>query len=158
MFREKLQKELEEMAKSGTNIFDTSYQPFGNSKPQKYKVSWGDEYTRRCQPLLEECFNGIPQCKYAVGVNTDGYLSAHNLVFSNPVTGNDAVDLAGNRTCRKFENPGELRAARNASPLLLRTYIRDTGEIMCDLAMPIHVNGRLWGNVRVGCDTIEMTK
>ena len=158
IFRDKLQKELEDMAKSGINIFDTSYQPFGNSKPQKYKVSWGDEFTRRCQPLLEECYNTIPQCKYAVGVNTDGYLSAHNLKFSNPVTGNDSVDLAGNRTCRKFENPGELRAAKNSSPLLLRTYIRDTGEIMCDLAMPIHVSGRLWGNVRVGCDTTEMVQ
>ena len=32
----------------------------------------------------------------------------------------------------------------------LRTYCRDTGEIVTEMAMPIHVSGRLWGNVRVG--------
>jgi methyl-accepting chemotaxis protein len=37
--------------------------------------------------------------------------------------------------------------------LLLQTYIRDTGELMCDIAMPIHVGGIHWGNVRVGCQT-----
>ena len=95
---------------------------------------------------------------YAVGVNTDGYLSAHNLKFSRPLTGDDAQDLVGNRTCRKFENPGELRAARNTLPLLVRTYRRDTGEILCDLAMPIQVGGRLWGNVRVGCEMSVLAK
>ena len=43
-----------------------------------------------------------------------------------------------------------MRAARNTQPMLLQTYVRDTGEILCDLAMPIMVRGRHWGNVRVG--------
>jgi methyl-accepting chemotaxis protein len=149
-FRDKVQAQLEQMTQSGANVFDTRYQPFGNSRPQKYRVSWGDEYARRCQPLLEEALSAIPACAYAVGVNTDGYLSAHNLKFTNPMTGDDKIDLAGNRTCRKFENPGELRAAKNDQPLLLRTYLRDTGEILCDIAIPIRIGGQLWGNVRVG--------
>jgi methyl-accepting chemotaxis protein len=149
-FRDKVQTQLEQMAQSGANVFDTRYQPFGNSRPQKYRVSWGDEYTRRCQSLLEEALAAIPSCAYAVAVNTDGYLSAHNLKFTNPMTGDDKIDLAGNRTCRKFENPGELRAAKNDQPLLLRTYLRDTGEILCDIAIPIRIGGQLWGNVRVG--------
>ena len=149
-FRNKLQDALEEMTNSGQNLFDTNYIPFGNNKPQKYRVSWGEEYTKRCQSLLEEALKSMPGCAYAVGVNTDGYLSAHNLQFSEPLTGNDAVDLVGNRCHRKFENPAELRAARNSNPMLLRTYWRDTGEILCDIAMPIQINGRLWGNVRVG--------
>jgi methyl-accepting chemotaxis protein len=149
-FRDKVQTQLEQMAQSGANVFDTRYQPFGNSRPQKYRVSWGDEYTRRCQSLMEEALAAIPSCAYAVAVNTDGYLSAHNLKFTNPMTGDDKIDLAGNRTCRKFENPGELRAAKNDQPLLLRTYLRDTGEILCDIAIPIRIGGQLWGNVRVG--------
>jgi methyl-accepting chemotaxis protein len=56
----------------------------------------------------------------------------------------------GNRTCRKFERPPELRAARNTESMLLQTYLRDTGEILCDIAMPIMIGGRHWGNVRVG--------
>jgi methyl-accepting chemotaxis protein len=149
-FRDRLQTELTDMARKGINVFDTHYVPVGNSKPPKYRVAWGEEFTRRCQSMLEECLNAIPGCAYAVGVNTDGYLSAHNLKFSKPMTGNDAVDLVGNRTCRKFENPGELRAAKNSKALLVRTYLRDTGEVLCDIAMPILIDGRLWGNVRVG--------
>ena len=149
-FRDQLQTVLDKMAAEGINVFDRNYQPVGKSKPPKYRVVWGDEYTRRCQQMLEQCLAAIPGCAYAVGVNSDGYLSAHNLRFSKPLTGDDAADLVGNRTCRKFENPGELRAAKNEQPLLLRTYLRDTGEILCDIAMPIRVRGQLWGNVRVG--------
>ncbi|MGE5468955.1 MAG: methyl-accepting chemotaxis protein [Ignavibacteria bacterium] len=149
-FRDAVQHELEAMARKGVDVFDKRYQPLGNHTPPKYRVSWGDEFTRRCQPLLEECLAVIPSGAYAVGVNTDGYLSCHNLKFSRALTGDAAKDLVGNRCHRKFENPGELRAARNTQPLLLRTYLRDTGEILCDIAMPIEIGGRLWGNVRVG--------
>ncbi len=150
VFRDKLKTALEEMAHSGQNIFDKNYTPIGKSKPQKYGVPWGEEYTRRCQPLLEEAFSSISNCAYAVGVNTDGYLSSHNLKFSKPLTGDNAVDMVGNRCNRKFENAGELRAAKNTQPMLLRTYLRDTGEVLCDIAMPIEIDGRLWGNVRMG--------
>jgi methyl-accepting chemotaxis protein len=149
-FRDNVQSALEEIARSGINMFDTNYKPFGNNKPQKYHVSWGDEFTRRCQSMLDDTCKSVKGCAYAVAVNTDGYLSSHNIQFSKPLTGNEAVDLVGNRCNRKFENPGELRAAKNAEPMLLRTYLRDTGEILCDIAMPILINGRLWGNVRVG--------
>ena len=149
-FRNKMQSVLEEMTKAGQNLFDTSYKPFGNNKPQKYQVSWCEEYKRHCQSLLEEALQSIPACAYAVGVNLDGYVSAHNLKFSKPLTGDEAVNLVSNRCNRKFDNPGELRAAMNTEPMLLRTYLRDTGEILCDIAMPIQINGRLWGNVRVG--------
>jgi methyl-accepting chemotaxis protein len=150
VFRDKLKAALEVMAHSGQDIFDKNYAPIGKRKPQKYRVSWGEEYTRRCQSLLEDALRLIPGCIYAVGVNTDGYLSSHNLKFSKPLTGDDAVDIVGNRCNRKFDAPGELRAAKNEQPVLLRTYRRDTGEVLCDIAMPIEIDGRLWGNVRVG--------
>ena len=90
---------------------------------------------------------------YAVGVDLNGYLTAHNIKYSKPLTGDYQTDLVGNRTCRKFESPTELRAAGNTQAMLLQTYIRDTGELLCDLAMPIYVGGKHWGNVRVGCDS-----
>jgi len=148
--RDAVAAELEAMQRAGIDVFDRDYRPFGNCVPPKFKISWGDEYARRCQGLLEKTLASVPACAYAVAVNTDGYLSAHNLKFSKPLTGDNAVDLAGNRTCRKFENPGELRAAKNTQPVLVRTYVRDTGELLCDIALPIHVGGRHWGNVRVG--------
>ena len=149
-FRDKIERELSEIKRTGTDIFDKRYTPIGTTKPQKYKVSWGDEFARRCQSILEEAINRIPGCVYAVGVNTDGYLSAHNLKFSKPLTGKDEIDLVGNRCNRKFEAPGELRAAKNTASFMVRTYLRDTGEVLCDLVMPVYIEGQHWGNVRVG--------
>ena len=150
IFRNKIQSALVEMTLRGQNLFDADYKPIGKNKLQRYNVSWGEEYTKYCQSLLDEALQSIPSCIYAVGVNTDGYLSAHNRQFSKPLTGNEAVDLVGNRCNRKFDHPGELRAAKNTEHMLLRTYLRDTGEILCDIAMPIQINGRLWGNIRIG--------
>jgi len=150
IFRDRIQAQLDEMARAGSDIFDCHYQPVANTRPQKFKVSWGDEYGRRCQRLLEDCLAAIPGCAAAVAVNTDSYLAAHNLKYSRPLTGNPDIDLGGNRTCRKFDRPAELRAARNTEAVLLQTFLRDTGDILCDIAMPIMIAGRHWGNVRVG--------
>ncbi|OYW96436.1 MAG: methyl-accepting chemotaxis protein [Pseudomonadales bacterium 32-61-5] len=149
--RDALQAELIEMSREGIDVFDRNYKPFGNCIPPKHKLAWSEAFVQRCQKHLEAGMAATPGCNYAVGVNVDGYLSAHNLKFSKPLTGDQAVDLVGNRCYRKFENPGELRAAKNTTPLLVRTYIRDTGELLCDLAMPIYIGGRHWGNTRVGC-------
>ncbi|NMF89786.1 methyl-accepting chemotaxis protein [Aromatoleum petrolei] len=150
IFRDRVQAQLEDMKNNRFDVFDRRYQPIPDTYPQKFKVSWGDEYTRRCQKLLDECLAAIPGCTYAVGLNVDSYLSGHNLKYSKPLTGNREVDLVGNRTCRKFEGVAELRGAKNTEPLLLQTFMRDTGEILCDISMPIMIGGRLWGNVRVG--------
>ena len=150
IFRDRIQAQLDEMARAGTDIFDRRYQPVANTRPQKFKVSWGDEYGRRCQQLLEDCLAAVPGCVAAVAVNTDSYVSAHNLKYSRPLTGNPDIDLGGNRTCRKFDRPAKLRSARNTEAVLLQTFLRDTGDILCDIAMPIMIAGRHWGNVRVG--------
>ncbi len=157
IFRDLILEQLVAMRGAGIDIFDRNYRPFGGCTPPKYKLAWSDEFEHRCQALLEDCLKTVPGCIYAVAVNSDGYLSAHNLKFSKPLTGDDAVDLVGNRTCRKFENPGELRAAKNTLAVLLRTYARDTGEVLCDIALPLHVDGKLWGNVRVGVDPKTLT-
>ncbi|TAH45601.1 MAG: methyl-accepting chemotaxis protein [Betaproteobacteria bacterium] len=149
-FRDRVQAELEAMAETRIDVFDRQYRPMPGTQPPKFKVSWGDEFTRRCQGILDDSLAATQGAAFAVAVNTDSYLSAHNSKFSRPLTGDHATDLVGNRTCRKFESPPELRAARNAEPLLLQTYMRDTGEILCDMAMPIMVGGRHWGNVRIG--------
>ena len=149
-FRDAVQAQLVRMNSEGIQVFDRSYQLVPNTRPQKYRISWGEAFGVRCQRILDDCLATIPGCVFAVAVNTDSYLSAHNTRFSRPLSGNFDADLVGNRTCRKFERPPELRAARNDKPMLLQTYLRDTGEMLCDIALPIHVAGRLWGNVRVG--------
>ncbi|ENO85838.1 methyl-accepting chemotaxis protein [Thauera linaloolentis] len=149
-FRDGVQGQLEQMAANRIDVFDRHYQPVPGTNPPKFRTAWGDEFARRCQAMLEESLASVRGAVFAVAVNADSYLSAHNAKFSRPLTGNYDDDLVGNRTCRKFERPSELRAARNTEPLLLQTYLRDTGEILCDIAMPITIGGRHWGNIRIG--------
>ena len=54
------------------------------------------------------------------------------------------------RDKRMFTDTVGTRAAQNTVRLLLQTYRRDTGEILNDLSMPIHVRGRHWGALRFG--------
>ena len=60
------------------------------------------------------------------------------------------------RDKRMFNKPTELRAAGSAAPSLMQTYLRDTGELLVDLAMPIHVGGRHWGAIRVGFSPLKL--
>ena len=45
------------------------------------------------------------------------------------------------------------RGAKNTLPMLVQTYARDTGEILSEMNMPIVVEGRVWGNIRIGIDS-----
>ena len=155
-FRDELAAALAQISQQGVNVFDQDYRPVAGVNPPKYNVSWGDAYDRACQKLLDDCLADIPGAAFAVGMTRDSYLSAHNAKFSKPLTGNYEADLVGNRTRRKFERPPEKRAAANTEAFLLQTYLRDTGEVLCDLSMPIHVAGRLWGNVRVGIPAAQL--
>lgn len=155
-FRDDLQAVLEGMNQRGTDVFDRNYVPFGSYKPQRYHVRYEQAYKEECQQLLDDALAELRGGVYSVGVDVNGFLVAHNTKFSNPFTGDEKIDLPGNRTCRKFDSPTELRASRNQTPVLVQTYLRDTGELMCDISMPIHVGGRHWGAVRVGCLTEAM--
>lgn len=152
-FRDALQAKLEDMKRRGIDVFDRNYRPIPGTNPQKYSVGYESAYMQECQQLLDDALTKVTGGSYAVAVDTNGYLTAHNGRYSKPMTGDYQSDLVGNRTRRKFEAPTELRAARNTQSMLLQTFLRDTGELLCDMAMPIYVGGQHWGNVRVGCDS-----
>ena len=124
-------------------MFDQQYRQLPGLQPAKFEVGYLDEFRRELQPEYDQCERDIKGSAYAVAVDVNGYAAIHNARFSKPLTGDARIDLAGNRTMRKFDNPGELRAARNIEPCYFRTYCRDTGEIVTEMAMPIHVSGRL---------------
>ena len=156
LFRDAIREKLAGMLARGIDVFDRDYRPIAGTDPQKYSVKYEQAYVQECQELLDDALARMKGGVYAVAVDLAGYLTAHNSRYSKPLTGDYRQDLVGNRTRRKFDAPTELRAARNTQPLLLQTYQRDTGEILCDIAMPIVLDGRHWGNVRVGCDSAAL--
>ena len=96
---------------------------------------------------------GIAEVAYAGAVDVNGYFPTHNKRFSKPLTGDEKVDVANNRTKRIFNDPVGKKCGSHEQPYLLQTYRRDTGEIMHDLSVPIYVQDRHWGGFRLGYRT-----
>ncbi|KXB32219.1 chemotaxis protein [Dechloromonas denitrificans] len=149
----RLQDTMQEMSKRGIDIWDQRYRPIPNTNPQKFEVSYAAAFEREIQPLAEEALGQLRGGVYALMVDTQGYGAIHNLKYSKPLTGDYQADLVGNRTRRIWDDPTGQRAAKNTRPLLLQTYARDTGEVLSEINLPIIVDGRHWGGLRVGCES-----
>jgi methyl-accepting chemotaxis protein len=144
---------LEELARSGVDIWDRRYRPIAGTRPQKYEVGYLNAFEQHLQPILDRCLGELKGGMYAIIIDGEGYAPIHNGKFSKPLTGDYEADLVGNRTRRIWDDPTGQRSAKNTLPLLLQTYARDTGEILSEIDMPIMIGGRQWGNVRVGCES-----
>ena len=132
------------------DLFDRQYRPVPDSYPAKYKTRF-DDYTDRVlpeiqEPLLEQ-HEGLV---FAIACTPEGYVPTHNRAFSAAPTGDRQVDMARSRSKRRFDDRTGIRCGSHQQPLLLQTYTRDTGELMHDLSVPIHVKGRHWGGLRLG--------
>lgn len=152
-YRDLIQEKLTQMSAQGVNIWDQNYRPVANTNPQKYEVSYVSAFEREVQSLSEDALSRLKGGVYTLVIDTKGYGAIHNLKYSRPLTGNYETDLVGNRTRRIWSDPTGQRGAKNTQPLLVQTYARDTGEILSEINMPIMVNGRHWGTVRVGCES-----
>lgn len=142
---------ISELHTKGVNIFDSNYKKVANTSPQKFETSFTEAFIKELQPLFDEGQKTIDGCIYCLAVDRNGYLPAHHKTVSQKMTGNPEVDLLNSRHQRiYFNNETEKRRATHTKPLLLQTYMRDTGEILNDLSMPIAVNGRHWGALIIG--------
>lgn len=151
-FREQATEQITNLAKSGTNLFDTSYQQVPGTQPTKYRTSYDQVFAQRLQPLCDQVLKQVASGIYAICVDTNGYAPTHNSQYTRPLSGDPAIDTLNSRDKRLFNDKTGLRSARNSESFLLQTYMRDTGEILSDLSLPVHINGRHWGGVRIGFD------
>jgi len=151
-YRDVVSAELERLAAKGIDVFDRRYQLIDGSNPKRYTTC----YDALCERLLQAAGDAaVTKCAgvvYALALDGNGYAPAHNSKFSKPPTGDYATDLVGTRHKRIFDDLVGLKLARSEAPSLFQTYLRDTGETLGDLSMPVHVGQRRWGAVRVGFD------
>lgn len=134
-------------------LFDQNYVPIPNTKPQKFHTKF-DDLCDRVLPAVQEPFlDRVKEITYAIACDRRGYVPTHNKRFTQPLTGDEAKDVLGNRTKRIFSDPVGKRCGDHVLPFLLQTYRRDTGEIMHDISAPVLVKGRHWGGVRIGYRT-----
>ncbi len=135
---------------SSADIWDRNYVPIPNTNPQKYKTRFTDFMKKYIQPIEDKVLSMNPKFKFVVLVDNNGYLPAHNSIYDKPLTGDYEKDLVGNRSMRIFNDPTGLAAGQNTEPLLVQTYMRDTGNAMYDISVPIYIEGKHWGGLRIG--------
>ncbi len=132
------------------DLFDRSYQPIANSYPAKYRTRF-DAYADQVLPAIQEpLLSRHEGLVFAIASTPDGYVPTHNRAFNHAATGDRAVDTVKSRSKRLFNDPTGIRCGSHQQALLLQTYSRDTGELMHDLSVPITVQGRHWGGLRLG--------
>ncbi len=132
------------------DLFDRRYQPIPDSFPAKYRTRF-DTYADQVLPALQEpLLKRHEGMVFAISTTPEGYVPTHNAAFNHPPTGDRAVDTVKSRSKRLFNDRTGIRCGSHQQALLLQTYMRDTGELMHDLSVPIKVQGRHWGGLRLG--------
>lgn len=131
-------------------LFDKKRNPIPNTHPPKYSSSF-DTLTDQHLPTVQEPIkNAHEAIVYAASSAPDGYIPTHNRDFDHAPTGDPDVDLVKSRSKRLYKDRTGVRCGSHTQDMLLQTYRRDTGEIMHDLSVPIYVNGKHWGGLRLG--------
>ena len=131
-------------------LFSREYAPIEGVEPAKYETSFDALCDELLPPLQEPVATAHPWIVFAITANPDGYVPTHNDRFCQPLTGDRARDLVGNRTKRIFGDRVGRSVGAHTDPYRLQVYRRDTGQIMFDLSVPVLVDGRHWGGFRVG--------
>ncbi|PKO30993.1 MAG: methyl-accepting chemotaxis protein [Betaproteobacteria bacterium HGW-Betaproteobacteria-7] len=152
-FRDNVAAILQKLAERGVNVFDQAYKDIPGSNPKRFTTAYDGQCDGELTRLYDDLLRDVPGLTYSLAVDSNGYAPAHNGVFSNAPSGDPAVDLVKCRHKRIFSDPVGIKLAKNQKSSLFQTYVRDTGEILNDLSMPIMINGRHWGAVRIGFKT-----
>jgi methyl-accepting chemotaxis protein len=168
-------------------LFDVSRADPDGFSPPKYHTGYDALVDRQMMQRMDAVLAAEPALTFALPLDLNCYAAAHNGIFSRPITGDPAADLAGNRTKRFFlesvaltrasrmalgvELPGrrmtrsEIRSsgARLNEPaggdnrFLIQTYARDTGAVLTTLSVPLYVKGQRYGSVVLGWDPERLT-
>ncbi|SNB46576.1 methyl-accepting chemotaxis protein [Geobacter sp. DSM 9736] len=151
-YRDTVQEKIAGLQKTGINVFDRNYQAVPNTNPQKYRTAYAEQFDRELQAIYDRARDDMGAI-YALGLDVNGYLATHHSSFSRPPTGDYETDLKFSRNRRMFNaNDMEVKRAKNTEPYLLQTNLRDTGELLNDLSLPIMIDGRHWGAFIIGLD------
>jgi methyl-accepting chemotaxis protein len=149
-WRDAMEARIQALADRGLDVFDRDYRPVPDTNPQKFLTSYAVAFAQELQPTFDEARRDLGAI-YAVALDLNGYLAIHHADTSRPLTGDPQVDVASSRHQRIYFNvETEKRRSRNTETFLFQTYMRDTGEILNDLSMPIRVRDRHWGAMVTG--------
>ncbi|MCH8506180.1 MAG: methyl-accepting chemotaxis protein [Ectothiorhodospiraceae bacterium] len=144
--RDQLQRAIERLVDEGVDMFDRNYKPVPGTEPQKYELSYAKPFQQACQDLVEGWRGEIPDSPFCLPLDSKGFVVIHYREVSQPPTGDPKVDLLKSRNMRFFDQ----RDINFTTRFRLQSYLRDTGEVMFNLTVPVTVKGKRWGGVFMG--------
>jgi methyl-accepting chemotaxis protein len=152
-FRDKVQTFMQAQADAGADIFDRNYQRVPKTDPPKFRTSYDARVEAGLRQIGDEVLNQMPKLRFAFFMDENGYAPSHNSVFSKPPTGDPKIDLLSSRDKRIFDDETSQRLSKNTEhDVLVQSYVRDTGELLTDVSLPVYIRGRHWGAVRIAFD------
>ncbi|UHL65322.1 methyl-accepting chemotaxis protein [Paralcaligenes sp. KSB-10] len=151
-FREACGQLLQQTRQQGVDVFDRQYRRILNSNPPRFQTLYDTAIDQPLTQILDYVLNQVPACSYALLIDQNGYCPAHNTRYSQAPTGDVGHDTAHVRHKRIFDDSVSLAAVANSLGVLCQTYMRDTGEIITDLSLPLDLDHGRWGAVRIGLD------
>ncbi|MGD1886562.1 MAG: methyl-accepting chemotaxis protein [Cohaesibacteraceae bacterium] len=146
-------KEISEGRATVGDLFDDAYTPIAGSDPQQMTTRFTDLTDRVLPGIQEPVLNESDRIVFCAAVDRNGYLPTHNAKFSKAQGPDPLWNAANCRNRRIFDDKVGLRAGGNTKPFLMQSYRRDMGGgtfvIMKDVSVPIRVDGRHWGALRL---------
>lgn len=150
--RQACEKLLLRAEHDGLDIFDRSYRQIPQSNPPRYHTSYDGSIDGTLQKILDFVLEKLPAGYYAILIDGNGYSPTHNARYSRKPTGDVAHDTLHVRDKRIFDDQISQSAIANKGGVMCQTYMRDTGEIITDVSIPLDLRGMRWGAVRIGLD------
>jgi len=144
--RDQIESVLESLMASGVNLFDRNHQAIPGTNPVKFDVTYARPFQRASQQLIDRWADENDGALYCLPLDNKGYVAVHRSELSHEVTGDPKVDLARSRHMRFFQT----RDIPYMGRFRLQSYLRDTGEVMFNLSVPIHIQGKYWGGLFLG--------
>ena len=144
--RDLIQEVIARLVDEGVDMFDRKHVKVPNTNPQKYDVTYAQRFREACQHFIDDWAREEDGALYCLPLDSEGFVAIHRSELSQPPTGNPEVDLLKSRHMRFFQS----RSIPHPGRFKLQSYIRDTGEVMFNLSVPIEPNGRYWGGLFIG--------
>ncbi len=151
-------KMLDQAKRQNIDIFDCQYQRIAGSDPARFQTRYDGAIEQPLQLLLDYVLSQVPAGYYSVLLDKNGYCPTHNSRYSKSPTGDPVHDNVHVRHKRIFDDDFSLAAVRNERGVLCQTHMRDTGEIITDVSLPLDIDGVRWGAVRIGVDYSNFEK
>jgi len=135
------------------DLFDKTLVPLPGTDPQQYMTRYMAFLDRALAPLHDPVLDFDERVVFCACTDHNQMIPSHNPQFRKPHGPDPVWNAAHGRNRRIYKDKTAAAVSRNTKPFLLQTYRRDMGGgvfvLMKDASAPIHVEGRLWGGLRV---------